>query len=188
MKKLFTTYLPSLVFVLFVFVLAVLFLVLPKKEMSELEKSKLATMPPFTVQALVDGSYTDGLQTYVSDHFPAREWFVGVHSYAELLTGRGTAGDVYVGKDGYLIGTAENFSASTVAVNTENYAAFAEYLGLDATIMVVPSTGYILDDKLPAVHKDYPDDAMFDAVKKNAASLTVLDVRESFKTSDKQLY
>jgi len=189
MKKAFTVYLPSVVFLVFIFVFGILFFAFPKAEMSQNEKRVLAKPPAFTTEALMSGSFTTDLQTYISDHFPARDLFVGVHSYAELLTGRGSASDVYFGKDGYLIGTADNFSADAVKENTICYAGFAEHLGLNATIMIVPSTGYTLSDKLPAVHKAYPDDAMFETVKANKGDMTFIDLREPFKAmTDVQLY
>lgn len=54
----------------------VLFFFLPKKEISDYEKRKLAQMPTFSWQSLWNGSYFKGIDNYVADNFPFREGFV----------------------------------------------------------------------------------------------------------------
>lgn len=183
-------YMPSIAFLAIVAVLSTLFFALPKKDFSESEKRQLAATPAFSAKALADGSYTKNVETYLSDHFPGRHWFVGVNAYYELGTGRGSAAHIYFGKDGYLIAAPADFSAEHVTANVTRYAAFAEANGLSASLMIVPSTGYILDDKLPAVHKPYTDDTIFDAAVAAKGDMTFIDLREIFK-ADKdttQLY
>ena len=184
-------YMPSIAFLAIIAVLSTLFFVLPKKDFSESEKRNLADTPAFSAKALADGSYTKEVETYLSDHFPGRNWFVGINSYYELGTGRSSAADIYFGKDGYLIAAPTDFSAEHVTANVNRYAAFADVNDLSASLMIVPSTGYILDDKLPTVHKDYTDDAMFDAaVAAMGDNMTFIDLREPFKTAsvDTQIY
>ncbi len=184
-------YMPSIAFLTIVAVLSTLFFALPKKDFSENEKRKLAATPAFSAKALADGSYTKEFETYLSDHFPGRNWFVGVNSYYELGTGRGSAADIYFGKDGYLIAAPTDFSAEHVTANVGRYAAFAQANGLKATLMIVPSTGYILDDKLPTVHKAYTDDAMFDAaVTAMGDDMAFVDLRAPFEAASTttQLY
>ncbi len=189
--KIIKTYLPSIVFLTFVFVLSILFVILPKTSYSENEKRILSEAPAFTAEALFDGSLMTDFETYLSDHFPGRDLFVGVNSYYELSTGRGGTSEVYFGSDGYLIGK-ENEAASEehVIKNTVNFAAFADTLGLDATMMIVPSSGYILEDKLPAVHADYHDEALLTAAEERADHLQWIDLTETFNKAkaDTQLY
>ncbi len=190
MKKL-TMLAPSVLFLVFVFVLAVLFFVSPKADYSENEKRFLAEMPEASFDTLTDGSLMTDFETYLSDHFPARDVFMGLNAYYELLTGRGGTADVYHGKDGYLI-SAESTLASTdnVIKNMTNYAAFSNALGLDATVMIVPSTGYILEDKLPALHAAYNDEAYLSAAEDTCGEMTWLDMTSRFHAvkNDTQLY
>lgn len=57
-------------------VFGVLFVLLPKQQISENEKRALAPMPAFSWASLWKGTYTDSLDSYVSDNFPFREGFV----------------------------------------------------------------------------------------------------------------
>lgn len=48
---------------------------LPKQALSESERRELATLPEFSWEAVLDGSYFAGLSDYVTDHFALRESF-----------------------------------------------------------------------------------------------------------------
>ncbi len=184
-------YAPSALFLVFVFVLSVLFFAYPKSAYSENEKRYLAEMPEASVESLLDGTLREGFEEYVSDHFPARDVFVGLYSYYELLTGRGGTADIYHGKDGYLIGAESALANEENAVkNMKNYAAFADALSLDATVMIVPSTGCILDSKLPLLHADYHDEAYLTAAEANCGNMTWLDMTSRFNAvkDSTQLY
>ncbi len=63
-------------FVVILTLFGLLFLFLPKKEVSEKEQRALAGMPPFSAETLWDGSYAAGLDAYVSDNLPFRDFFV----------------------------------------------------------------------------------------------------------------
>jgi hypothetical protein len=54
----------------------ILFFVLPKKQISEIEKRKLASVPEYSTQALLEGSYTRELEAYVADNFPYRDQWI----------------------------------------------------------------------------------------------------------------
>ena len=47
---------------------------------SEQENRKLATRPDFSVSRLLDGKYIPELETYYSDTFPQRDFFLSVNS------------------------------------------------------------------------------------------------------------
>lgn len=161
--------------------LAVLLAIWPKTDYSENEKRFLAEAPEASFDALLDGTLREGFEDYVSDHFPARDLFVGLQAYYELLTGRGGTSDVYFGKDGYLIGAQSAMTdAENVIKNIQNYEAFSNALSLDSTVMIVPSTGYILDDKLPALHADYDDEALLSIAKAGCQDMNWVDLSSRF--------
>jgi hypothetical protein len=55
-----------------------LFFILPKASVSELEKRPLAQIPQFTWEQFWSGKYLDSIDLYVADNFPARERWVGL--------------------------------------------------------------------------------------------------------------
>lgn len=64
-------------------VLGILFFVLPKQQVSEIEKRELAPMPSFSAEKLFAGGYTDSLDLHFSDNFPFRERWVAVAKFIE---------------------------------------------------------------------------------------------------------
>ncbi len=181
---------PSVAFLLVMLILSAALFIAPEKEFSDNEKRLLAKSPEFSLEALADGRFTKDLESFVSDQFPLRDFFVGVNSYFNLLCGRNSASPVYYGKDGYLIGAPADLNTDTALKNVQKFSAFAKENNLKATIMVVPQCGYVMDDKLPKVHAEYTDGEIFNIITENKGEMTFIDVREVFdKTkNDVQLY
>lgn len=183
-------YMPSIAFLLAIFIFFGALLFAPKKNFSENEKRILAEAPEVSFENLVNGKLTKDFETYVSDHFPLRDFFVGVQSYFDLLCGRNGAADVYYCADDYLISAPADVDVKTTENNVKAFKDFASKNNLDATMIVVPSLGYVMEEKLPANHKQFKDDEIIDTAKENCGSIKFIDLRENFKATknDVQLY
>ncbi len=68
-------------------VMAVLALVLPKPEVSELEGRRLASMPELSLRALLSGEYTEQVDAFYSDTFPFRDTLVELAAHYNSLKG-----------------------------------------------------------------------------------------------------
>lgn len=170
----------TVLFTGFIFSFAVLFAVLPKSERSENEKRVLASFPEISFENLASGQLTDDFETYFSDHFPFRDLFVGINSYANVLTGRNGANGVYKCSGGVLITAPAKYDEERTASNMKYLADFAEKAGVPASVIIVPEAGYTLADKLPAVHETYHDDEIMQTAKENCGVMNFIDVREAF--------
>ena len=53
-------------------ILPLITVIMPKESFSDMENKSLQSMPKFSTKSLFDGSYTDKLETYISDHFAGR--------------------------------------------------------------------------------------------------------------------
>jgi len=175
------------VFLVIVFSLSVLFFAMPKSEYSSNEKRVLEEAPKFSFEALFDGSLGTSIENYLSDHFPFRNFFVGLNAYFELYTGRNGAGGIYSAKDGYLISAPEKVNETALLNNISRFSDFAKQNSLEAKLILVPSAGYILDDKLPKFHEEYNDEKIFSLVKEKS-EIEFIDLREAFKNEKSQLY
>ncbi len=130
--------------------LSVCLLASPKREFSENENRYLAKFPAFSVRTLLDGTYTDSLNDWLADHFPQRDFFVGLKSGAEIACGRREINRVYVGKDDYFI---EPYAApeNTDRI-TDTLVRFYDKIDrtkVDVRLMLVPTAVTIYSDKLP---------------------------------------
>ncbi len=160
------------VFVCFIAVFALLFLILPKQDMSELERRKLSDKPTLSANELFSGNFGKAAETYLSDHFPARSTWVGIHAYAERLSGR-------TGQNGIYLGAHERLYVAPTAVDTamidRNCAALTDFVdatGLNAYYMVVPSVGSLDPEGLPALHAPYHDDEILGRVDEQLIDFT----------------
>ena len=174
---------PAVLFVAFIFGLAIWFVVNPKADYSSSEKRYLQQFPETSVDTVLSGEFSEKFETYFADHFPQRNMWVGLNSYYNLGIGLNGRNGVYNSADGYLI---------NVPVDKENYvrknirvlAEFKEKIGdVPMTVMLAPSTGYIATDKLPLIHDSYNDDTYFDETAKTLgeSGVNFVDLRETFK-------
>jgi len=61
--------------------------------------------------------------------------------------------------------------------NMQNFDAFSKAAKIPSTLMIVPSAGYIMEDKLPAFCGKYRDDELFKIASELTPSVNFLDVR-----------
>ena len=170
----------TVLFCLAIFIVPALFLLLPKEDFSEREKRYLAEMPTLSVQSLTDGDYTKKLSTFVADHFPGREFFVGVNAYYDLYAGRQGSKD-YFARDGRLFSMPVESEQETLQTNLAFVNDFARNLaqagtGIPVSLMLVPSSGAVLLDT-PA----YPDGEIISYVYERAETENV-DLLAAFRT------
>ena len=88
-------------------------------EFSQSENRYLEQRPKFTTAKLFDGSFMKDYETFITDQFPERSFFMGVKTAVERLRGRTDDNGVYFGKDGYLFGKydASLFESETAKNN-----------------------------------------------------------------------
>ena len=173
-------------FMLILIVMAVFSIALPKKSVSELENRNLASMPATSMQALLNGSWALGMQTYTQDHIVGRDGWIDLCSSVETSIFRKTDKDgILLGKDGWMF--PKHFAVqgaynSQFDKNTDAVAEFCARYGDRVTFMLVPSAALIYEDKLPDGAPQIEESALLDAAFMAAASngSRVLDLREVF--------
>lgn len=180
----------SVIFLVAVFTLSVLFFVLPKSERSENEKRVLSEKPKLSFSSVADGTFSKELDTYLADHFPFRDLFVGINSYAKLLLGENGSSGVYKCKDGYLISEQAKFDLKKAESNLKYMLDFSKKTKLPTSYVIVPSSGYIMDDVLPKFHTRFQDGEVLSLAKEMLPEDELTDLTESFKKnkSDVQIY
>jgi len=157
-------------------------------EFSETENRYLGQMPKLTTAKLLDGSFMKDYETFITDQFPNRSFFMGVKTAAERLRGRSDDNGVYFGKEGYLFGKYDGamFESETAK---NNISAVAEFVKMYADkfgkehfkIALAPSSSEILKDKLPANAPVYNQTGFIDKIKKEAGEDYVIDLGENLK-------
>lgn len=130
--------------------MSVCLLVSPKKEFSENENRYLAKFPSFSAKALLSGDYTDSLGDWLADHFPQRDFFVGLKSGAEIAGGRKEINHVYIAQDDYLIEAyAKPQNTERITDTLVRFYEKIDTANIDVHLMLVPTAVTIYNDKLP---------------------------------------
>lgn len=185
-------YIPAVVFLIFIYGMALWFLFSPKTDYSSSEKRYLQKFPDANVEKVLSGEFGSEFETFFADQFPQRNTWVGINAYTTLAEGNNGASGVYNCKNGYLI----NKPVSTDNNLDKNVGAvvdFAKTIDAPTTVMLVPSTGYIADDVLPTFHDKYNDDEDISRISSTLSKdkIGFVDLRERFKSEYKngsQLY
>lgn len=185
-------YIPAVVFLIFIYGMALWFLFSPKTDYSSSEKRYLQKFPDANVEKVLSGDFGSEFETFFADQFPQRNTWVGLNAYTTLAEGNNGASGVYNCKNGYLI----NKPVSTDNNLDKNVGAvvdFAKTIDAPTTVMLVPSTGYIADDVLPTFHDKYNDDEDISRISSTLSKEKIgfVDLRERFKSEYKngsQLY
>lgn len=183
-------YLPSFIFCGFILTFMVLYFVLPKASFSPQEKKNLAEFPELTVQTVMDGKFQKELDTYMSDHVPLRNFYVGLSADYELISGRNGEKGIYLGNDGYLFPKPTK-DGEQLGKNAGFIKEFGDSSAIPVYMTVIPSSGSINKEKLPLNHESYNDKALIDGFASQLGdNITYIDMTKPFseKADKRQLY
>ena len=179
------------VFCLFIFGFGILFMISPKDSFSENEKRELAKLPAFSVSSVLNGKFESAFETYLNDHFPFREHFVEADAKYMLSIGRNGSNGIYKGKDGYLFTKPSKNDTKTINENITALKSFAQNTKITSTMILIPSSGYVMSDKLPKNHEEYLDGEILESIRKSTESdIRWIDVIPKFMSAknDGQIY
>jgi len=134
----------------------VLTIILPKKEFSENENRYLKVFPIFTIDKVLDGRFMTLMTEYVADHFPFRKELMNFKTSLFKFVGVKRQNNVYYSDDGYLIEEYEK------PLNNEKIVrALNRFIDSNSNIkydfMLVPTSSYVLKDKLPKYNLNYDE-------------------------------
>ena len=164
---------PRAVVLLFIGIIVVMqaaFWLLPRRSFSENEKRVLSEAPQIDAAGIADGSVFRSIESYLSDHFPGRELWVGANTYLENAEGRGATEDIVRGTDGWLFTAPVSDDRETLWDNMQAITTFAEKQSVPVTMMAVPSAGAVVSDKLPALYLPYSDADLLEEARRIAGN------------------
>ncbi len=130
------------------------YLFVPQKSFSEYENRKLQTMPSFSIEKLLDGTYTHQLHDYFSDQISLRTQMIEAKAVVELLLGKKENNSILLGKNNYLIEkhqyTSKNYSFLQQNLNKiENLEEKLKSNNIKVHSFIVPRKIDVLQNYLP---------------------------------------
>lgn len=145
----------TIMFMLYILVFSVGSLAAGDRSFSELENRNLAKKPSFNIGALLDGSYTSGLEDYMSDQLICKDFLVKLKVTENRLINQTYINGVYFGSDDMLIQGYDN-PYGQLSKNISYVNEFAEANpDLEITWLIAPNACYIYEDKLPVYAQCY---------------------------------
>ncbi len=137
--------------------MAALYWLLPKQGFSEKEKRVLAPLPKLTAASLLDGSAESDLETWMADHVPGRDQWVGLNALYELACGRNGLGGVIRDRGGRLLAAPAPLDEAELLDKCRRIDKLARNLDLPVTLLLIPESGYMRSASLPRLHPAYRD-------------------------------
>ena len=138
--------------VLLLLLLSVVSLFWPTRRFSASERRNLAQRPKLSYEGIVDGTFSNEVESYLADQYPARDIWVYLNSLQNRILGIDYQNGIYRGKDGYLI---QGFEKSEIdKEDQEKQKILNSFLErnsqLQSYVMLVPTASWILKDLLPS--------------------------------------
>lgn len=140
--------------------LAVMFFAFPDKELSEKENRTLQGIPVFSAKNLLSGEYTADLAEYISDQFPARDTFVAIKAYSELILGKGENNGVIYAKNNTLV-ARDTITENRLQDNLEAVKEFENATGVPVCVAVLPRSVDVFSEYLPSSYPKQNDTSLW---------------------------
>ena len=138
-----------IIFCLYIGGIALLSMVLPDADFSEMENRYLQKFPEFTMSGVQSGRTMKEMEDYISDHLVFRDQWVCLKAACEMLTGKHENNGVYFGKDGTLLKKIEVENADKLIKNAEYINALKKNVSVPIYYGLVPTASEIWSEKLP---------------------------------------
>ena len=164
---------------IFIAVFAILVWLLPHKSFSADENRTLQEFPKFSFEALTDGEYTADIGSFYSDQFPARRFFVGLKSVAELGQLKMQNNSVIPASGGRLVKRLEYENLDAAEKNLGTIEDFEELLSakeIPLTTVIAPRSTDIFADFLHPLYSRERADRIWGAVEESGlADLSLVE-------------
>ncbi|MBD5170323.1 MAG: hypothetical protein HDT20_09460 [Oscillibacter sp.] len=163
----------AIIFCVFLAGFGLLHIILPDRTFSPVENRNLAQRPAFSWSALMDGSYTADLETYLEDQFPLRDGWMGLKNRYEYLLGKREFHGVYLCGD-TLIHKIED--SSRAEQNIGYLQRLTELTDVPVYIGLIPTAAEVWKDKLPAGSENFDQAAYLEQVKADVPDAVWVDI------------
>ena len=150
---------------------------------SENENRTLATRPPLSAEALLDGSFQGSLERWMEDQFPGRDPWMAAVTVVKKAQGLREIGGAWLGREGYSleIHRPEDFDWAKYRRNLGYLRDLAAGSGVPAAALLVPSAAAALPELLPAGAEVYDAGAALEAGREVLAGVQVPDLAAALR-------
>ena len=175
-----------IVFFIIIFGIMILSILLPDREISTLENTRLKQRPAFSVSSLLENKWTSEYGDYLKDQFPLRDGFIGMQNRTESLIFHKTElSNILVGKSGRLYTKQFALTDSEKTQLPKNIAAIKEFSSRHpgkVSVLIAPSASLIYPEDLPFAAPMLDEGSLLDEIYSGIGSdAMAVDIRETLK-------
>lgn len=173
-------------FVIFIFAISASFIIREPISVLVSERRKAAQFPDFSVEKVIDKSFFDGVEDYLTDQFPLRDKFREIKAFIQLkiFNQKDNNGNYYV--DGHISEIDEKLNESSVENAAKKINAIYDKYLKDKNnrvfYSIIPDKNYFLAEKNGYPSYDYQK--MTDIMKNNVQSMEYIDIFDCLTIDD----
>lgn len=174
-----------LVFLSFIAFVSVGSLLAGDREFSPNENRYLEEKPKISVDNILSGKFQDDLENYLRDQVIGRDTWITVKTGVEKASGNSDIGGAYVGKDGYDFEkiTPEDVDDTLFRRNVKTVSDYFEAASDTVekehlSFLLVPTSGLVMEDKLPKNARLFDQSKYIDEVQQAMQDYDFIDVRQ----------
>lgn len=182
-RKLHRRKLAALLFLMMLGIICLFNLVSGDKEYSEKENRMLQQRPQFTLAGIESGRLMEQYESYLSDQFVGRNFWVSLKTRIDLLAGKRESNGVFKGKNHYLLEDIASPDQEQMAQNIEAIESFEnKYQDIPMYMMLVPNAANIESEKLPGFAVTEDQNQIFRNIQKELGDyINWVDVTKTLK-------
>ena len=153
------------------------------REFSAKENRALEQKPDLTLSGIESGRWMDQYESYVSDQFAGRDFWVSLKNRIDLLAGKRKSNGVFKGADHYLLEDISRPDETQLKMNLKAMKKFQkQYKDIPMYMMLVPNAANIEADKLPRYAVTEDQNQQFKKIRDTLGnSFYWIDVEEILK-------
>lgn len=173
-------------FVIFIFAISVSFIINEPISVLVSERRKAAQFPDFSAQKIIDKSFFDGVEDFLTDQFPLRDKFRAIKATVQLkiFNQKDNNGTYYV--DGHISEMEKTLSESSVENTAKKINAIYDKYLRDKNnrvfYSVIPDKNYFLAEKNGYPSYDYGK--MTDILINNLSEIEYIDIFDCLTIDD----
>ncbi|MGM8214811.1 DHHW family protein [Bacillaceae bacterium W0354] len=138
-----------IIFLSFIYGLGILHVVVKDESFSEHENRMLASYPSFSLEKYFSGKYTEQFETYVTDQFFAKPFWLATKTVTEKALGKQENNGIYFSDHGYLL-EKYDLHEDTIIKNINYINNFADsQKNVSSYLLLVPNSISIYPEYLP---------------------------------------
>ncbi|HLQ73431.1 MAG TPA: DHHW family protein [Bacillota bacterium] len=124
----------------------------PSKEVSETENRPLEVAPQLSLTGVLAGDFSDGVEAYATDQFPARDAWIKSYLRWQIMSGQTFIHDYYLADDWVFPRPFTEVDEAAISFATEQMEELVEYTANEAIELFffsLPDRRYMIDMSFP---------------------------------------